>query len=34
MLLGLGGGFLALRRGRRPEAEPILTIAFKNTFQL
>jgi positive regulator of sigma E activity len=32
MLLGLAGGFLALRRSRSVGAEPILTIAFKNTF--
>jgi positive regulator of sigma E activity len=34
MLLGLAGGFLALRLGRQAATEPILTIAFKNTFQL
>lgn len=32
MLLGLAGGFLALRRDRRRAAEPNLTIAFKNHF--
>lgn len=34
MLLGLGAGFLALRAARRSVAEPILTMTFKNNFQL